>query len=384
MKRTKNQIIILLCFVISLTERFTQASIPLIVNHLDLSGLEMSLFLSAMSASTVFIGVAIAPCIDSFSQKRFLCLIGLFTLIASVSFFLFNRNEALIWGCLLTFNIGAILRIINFKRLSTINLEVDKSKLSHAHTRMQLSITLAMALAPLLLAVTAADNYLHLAFCLLISSVILSSCTSSVAPHSKHSTSVKPATITVCAMTSAHHFIFIGMLLSGLFLSILLRYCQSISINPTQLYSTILFSQVIGLIIANSMFERFFNHRFNRYELLIISIVVAESAFIYMTSFVVVNTLSFIIGFSFQIMFLRSHNQFQRMIPHGLTAKANGTRGLYTFAGVTIGYFAGPLLYEFGGTPLSFATCSVVALLLFRVLHHLRLNNSLDYARPGI
>ncbi|RUQ43367.1 hypothetical protein D8M30_17680, partial [Corynebacterium pseudodiphtheriticum] len=167
MRRTKNQIIILLCFVISLTERFTQASIPLIVNHLSLSEFEMSLFLSAMSASTVFVGLAIAPSIDNYDQRRFLCLIGLFTIVASLSFFLFNQNQALLWGCLLTFNIGAILRIINFRRLSAINHEVDKSKLSQAHTRMQLSITLAMALAPILLAVTATDNYLHLAFGLL-------------------------------------------------------------------------------------------------------------------------------------------------------------------------------------------------------------------------
>ena len=375
-KRTKNQIIILLCFVISLTERFTQASIPLIVNHLGLSEFEMSLFLSALSASTVFIGVAIAPSIDNYDQKRFLCLIGFFTIIASVSFFLFNRNGALIWGCLLTFNIGAILRIINFRRLSAINLKVDRSKLSRSHTRMQLSITLAMALAPVLLAVITVDNYLHLAFYLLLISVILSSCTSSIPLGSKRSTSVKPASITLRTLTSAHHFIFIGMLLSGLFLSILLKYCQSISINPTQLYSNILLSQVTGLIIANSVFERFFSDRYNRYGLLIITIAIAELTFAYTTSVVAVNTLAFIIGFSFQIMFLRSHNQFQRMIPHGFTAKANGTRGLYTFVGITIGYFAGPLLYKYGGAPLSFAACSAVALLFFRVLNHLSLSNS--------
>ncbi|MFQ6592859.1 MFS transporter [Pseudomonas sp. Q1] len=376
MRRTKNQIIILLCFVISLTERFTQASIPLIVNHLSLSEFEMSLFLSAMSASTVFVGLAIAPSIDNYDQRRFLCLIGLFTIVASLSFFLFNQNQALLWGCLLTFNIGAILRIINFRRLSAINHEVDKSKLSQAHTRMQLSITLAMALAPILLAVTATDNYLHLAFGLLVSSIILSSCTSSIPPRPKDLTSIKSDRIASQMLTSAHHFIFIGMLLSGLFLSTLLKYCQSISANPIQLYSNILLSQVIGLIIANSIFERFFAGQFNRYGLLIITIAIAELAFIYTTSDVVIIALAFVVGVSFQIMFLRSHNQFQRTIPHGLTAKANGTRGLYTFIGITIGYFAGPLLYKYGGAPLVFTTCCAVALLFFCVLNHLTPSNS--------
>ena len=72
-----------------------------------------------------------------------------------------------------------------------------------------------------------------------------------------------------------------------------------------------------------------------------------------------------VIGFSFQLMFLKSHNQFQRQIPPGLTARLNGVRGLYTFVGVTVGYVAGPVLHHVGGLSLVFLSCSAIALLFF-------------------
>lgn len=376
MKNFKNHIIILLCFGISLTERFTQASIPLIVNHLGLTSIEMSLFLSAMAASTVFTGLVVAPYIDTYNQKRFSGLICLFAMVAGLSFFMFGFTKTLGWGCFLMFCIGAILRFINLRRLSVINSEVNTEEFSRVHTRMQLSITIAMAFAPICLALMAPDNYLNFAVAMLLACVTISLCTSSVSSTSKISSSVTTEWSNTKELVSANHFIFVGMLLSGLFLSILLTYCQSVSDQPVQLYAHIILSQVVGLIAANVMFERFFGERFKGYSFLITSIALAELAFIFTKSNLLINALSCSIGFSFQIMFLRSHNQFQRKIPHGLTAKLNGIRGLYTFTGITTGYIFGPVLYKFGGTELAFLTCSVIALLFFMFLSHLHPSDS--------
>ncbi|WP_415263497.1 hypothetical protein [Pseudomonas chlororaphis] len=375
MSSLKSYIIIALCFSISLTERFTQASIPLIVNHLGLSSLEMSLFLSTMAASTVFTGVLVASYIDSYNQRNFVGLIAFFTIVANLAFFMFSITHALGWGCFLTFCIGAILRIINFRRLSVINSEVSKTALSRAHTRMQLSITVAMAAAPLCLTLIAADNYLKFAIAMLLVSAILSVGTSSVSLTEKATRSVAIERGESREITSANHFIFLGMLLSGLFLSVLFSYCQSISDRPTQLYANIIFSQVVGLIAANIIYERFFGYKFKQYGILIATIALSEIAFIFTKSDILINALSCLIGFSFQIMFLRSHNQFQRQIPHGLTAKLNGVRGLYTFAGVTTGYIFGPFLYSFGGTTLAFSICSAIALLFIISLKHLTSSN---------
>ncbi|WPO46646.1 hypothetical protein [Pseudomonas sp. S1Bt23] len=371
MKNLKGYIIVVLCFGISLTERFTQASIPLIVNHMGLTSIEMSLFLSTMAASTVFTGLLIAPYIDSYKQKGFSGIIILFASAATLSFYMFGITQALGWGCFLMFCIGVILRIINFRRLSVINSEVSHAELSRAHTRMQLSITIAMAAAPICLTLTKANNYLNFALTMLLICVVFSLCSSSVSATAK-----APGTATVARsesreIASANHFIFIGMLLSGLFLSALFLYCQSVSDKPVQLYANIIFFQVVGLITANIMFERFFGERFRQYGVLIIAIAISEIAFIFTQSSILINALASLIGFSFQIMFLRSHNQFQRNIPRDLTAKFNGIRGLYTFAGITTGYILGPILYNLGGTGLVFATCSTTALLFFLSLKHL-------------
>ena len=70
-------------------------------------------------------------------------------------------------------------------------------------------------------------------------------------------------------------------------------------------------------------------------------------------------------------MFLKSHNQFQRQIPFGLTAKLNGVRGVYTFAGLVTGYILGPAMFKLGGVELVFLTCSVVSVLFLISLKHL-------------
>lgn len=374
MNTLKNHVIILLCFGISLTERFTQASIPLIVDHLGLSSIEMSLFLSAMAASTVFTSVVIAPYVDAYNRRYFLGLMGFLGAVAVLSFFMFGYTRALGWGCFLMFCIGAALRIINLRRLSVINSEVIKSELSRAHTRMQLSITVAMAIAPLCLTLIAPGNYLSFAIVMLSICIVFSACTSSTSTSliSKTSKSAPPDRDESRELGFANNFIFIGMLLSGLFISTLLIYCKSISDQPDRLYAHIILSQMVGLIIANILFERFFGERFKRYSILITIIALSELAFILAESKLLISTLSFLIGFSFQIMFLRSHNQFQRKIPHGLTARLNGIRGLYTFTGMTTGYLLGPLLYKSGGIELVFLTCSATALLFLPCLKHLR------------
>jgi hypothetical protein len=368
----KNQIIVLLCFGISLTERFTQASIPLIVNHMGLSNIEMSLFLSAMAASTVFTGLVVAPYIDSYNQNTFFGLICSFAAITGLSFFMFVYSAALGWGCFLMFCIGTLLRIINLRRLSVINSEVNAEHLSRTHTSMQLSITTAMAIAPICLALTAPDNYLNFAVMLMLACAFISLCTSCVSSCARTSPLVSCASKNKSkVLATANQFIFVAMLLSGLFMSTLLTYCQSISDNPANLYTQIIFSQVVGLIVANVIFERFFGERFKGYSLLIFSIVLSELGFLLTKSYLSVNALSCLIGFSFQIMFLRSHNQFQREIPRGLTAKLNGVRGLYTFSGITTGYIFGPALYKLGSIELVFMSCSIIALFFFLFLKHL-------------
>ncbi|MCV4342575.1 MFS transporter [Pseudomonas capsici] len=372
MSTLKKHMIILLCFGISLTERFTQASIPLLVDHLGLTSFEMSLFLSAMAASTVFTSVVIAPYIDTYNRISFLGLMSFLGVIAGLSFFMFNYNKALGWGCFLMFCIGATLRIINLRRLSVINSETVSSKLSRTHTRMQLSITVAMAIAPLCLTLIAPRNYLNFTIVMLLICIFFSGCTSSSSPLIY--TTQKSALVERTESREQHFansFIFIGMLLSGLFLSALLLYCKRISDHPEQLYAHIVLSQMIGLILANIMFERFFGGRFKRYGILITIIALSELAFIFLESSFFIKTLSCLIGFSFQVMFLRSHNQFQRTIPHGLSAKLNGIRGLYTFAGITAGYLLGPFLYNAGGIELVFLCCSATALLFFFCLKHL-------------
>lgn len=367
----KSHMIILLCFSISLTERFTQASIPLIVDHLGLSSFEMSLLLSALAASTVFTGLIIAPYIDTYDQKRYLGLIGALGISGTLSYFMFGLTQGLEWGCSLMFCIGAVLRIINYRRLAVINGEVDKSYLSRAHTRMQLSITLAMAAAPLCLSLILADDYLDFTVAILWACLLLSLFTSSFSVPAKHAT---PPTLTLRApkeLNTANYFIFTGMLLSGLFLSILLAYCQSSSDNPTQLYTQVIFSQVVGLIIANVMFERFFGEHFRMYGILIIIIAACEFGFIFTHSSSLINAFSFLIGFCFQIMFLRSHNQFQIKIPKGMSAKFNGIRGMYAFIGVTFGYITGPILQKLGGTEMVLLACSATAILFLLFLGHL-------------
>lgn len=383
MNNLKKHLILLLCFGISLTERFTQAAIPLIVNYLSLTSIEMSLLLSAMAASTVFTSLLIAPYIDAFNQKMYSGFTYLFAGVATLSFLMFSITASLEWGCFLMFCIGVILRIINLRRLSVINSEINTGGLSHVHTRMQLSITIAMAVAPLCLALTTPDNYLNLAVAMMLSCVAISLCTSQIASTAKTLTLVttKQNNSNSSELVSANFFIFVGMIISGLFLSVLFIYCQSVSDQPVQLYARVIFSQVIGLIAANILFERFFGARFNWYSILIISIVLSELIFIFTKSGLVINVLSCMIGFSFQIMFLRSHNQFQSKIPRNLTAKLNGVRGLYTFAGVTTGYILGPFLHKIGGVELVFLTCSAIALLFFLFLKHLSPQNSNLYMR---
>lgn len=370
-KSLKGHIIILLCFGISLTERFTQASIPLVVNHMGLTSIEMSLFLSAMAASTVFTGLVVAPYIDTCSQRYFSGMIVFLGAIATLSFLMFSQTQALGWGCFLTFCIGTVLRIINFRRLSVINSSFSHRELSRAHTRMQLSITAAMAFAPLCLTLSPPEHYLSIALAMLLICIIFSAYTSSASLPSRASSPAKEKRETTGGLQPSYYFIFIGMLLSGIFLSALLMYCQSISDRPEQLYAHIIFSQVIGLIAANMIFERFFGERFKKYSILILSIALAELAFIFTTSSTLVLILSCLIGFSFQIMFLRSHNQFQQKIPPGLSARLNGIRGLYTFSGITTGYILGPFLFATGGIELVFVSCSVTALFFFSLIRHL-------------
>lgn len=368
--------ILLLCFSISLTERFTQASIPLIVDHLGLSSFEMSLFLSALAASTVFTGLIIAPYIDAYDRKRYLGLIGALGLFGTLSYFMFGLTKALGWGCILMFCIGSVLRMINFRRLAVINSEVDKSELSRVHTRMQLSITVAMAAAPLCLALMVAEDYLDFTVAILWTCLLLSFLTSSLNVPAKTSGVVALKQPAPKELNPANQFIFIGMLLSGLFLSVLLAYCQSVSARPTELYTSVIFSQVIGLIVANLLFERFFGEHFKLYVVLIAIITASELAFIFTSSSLLISALSFLIGFSFQVMFLRSHNQFQSKIPKGMTAKLNGVRGMYAFTGITTGYILSPILQKAGGVDLAILACSATALLFLLFLAHLTPSNA--------
>jgi hypothetical protein len=366
---------IVLCFGISLTERFTQASIPLIVNHMGFGSIELSLFFSAMAASTVFTGLAVAPYVDACNQKKYRGLICSFAVFAGLSLFMFRLSEALVWGCFLIFCIGTLLRIINLRRLSVINSEVNAENLSRTHTSMQLSITIAMAAAPIFLALTPPDNYFNLAVVLMLACAFTSLCTSSVSSTARTSTLGIGEWKKPKELASANRFIFVGMLLSGIFLSTLLTYCQSVSDLPVEMYTHIIFSQVVGLIAANVIFERFFGEQFNGYSFLIITIALSELGFILTKSYLLINALSCLIGFSFQIMFLRSHNQFQRIIPHGLTTKFNGARGLYTVMGTTAGYIFGPILHKIGSIELVFMTCSIIALFFFLFLKHLKPTN---------
>ena len=371
MTTLKRHMIMLLCFSISLTERFTQASIPLIADHLGLNSFEMSLMLSALAASTLFTGLIIAPYIDTYDQKPYLGLIGALGLLGTLSYWAFCFTQSLVWGCFLMFCIGAVLRTINFRRLAVINSEVDKSSLSRTHTRTQLSITIAMAAAPLCLTLILVVDYLDFTVAILWICIFLSLFTSSLNAPAKTTDSATIKYGTPKELETANYFIFTGMLLSGLFLSILFAYCQNSSDNPTQLYTQVIFSQVVGLIAANMMFERFFGERFRMYGVLIMIIAASELSFIFTHSSELINILSFLVGFSFQIMFLRSHNQFQIRIPKSMSAKFNGIRGIYAFTGITCGYISGPLLQKIGGVEMVLLTCSATAILFLLFLGHL-------------
>lgn len=365
MKPLKQIIIIILCFGLSLTERFTHASIPLVINYMGLSSIELSAFFTAMAASMVFTGLVVAPYIDTHKRKFYFGCLAALGGWAGLSFLMFDLTQGLVWGCLLMFCTGAILRIINLRRLSVVNREISKKKLSLAHTQMQLTIVIAMVIAPISLAYLAPDFYLVVIVCLLGACCLLSVFTSAmpVTPH--RSTEAVIDGYEKKELVSAHHFIFVGMLLSGIFISNLLVYCQSISDQSTQLYAYVVFWQMVGLLIGNMVFERFFGDRFKNYGVLVAVLVVAESAFILMRDPFLICMNAVVIGASFQLMFLKSHNQFQRQIPLGLTARLNGVRGLYTFVGVTVGYMAGPVLHHVGGLSLVFMSCSAIALLLF-------------------
>ena len=77
-------------------------------------------------------------------------------------------------------------------------------------------------------------------------------------------------------------------------------------------------------------------------------------------------------------MFLKSHNQFQRQIPSGMTARLNGVRGLYTFFGVAAGYIVGPVLHDIGGVKLVFIACSAIAMLLYIFVGYLNGTRNLE------
>lgn len=365
MKPFKEITIIVLCFGLSLTERFTHASIPLVINHMGLSSINLSAFFTAMAASMVFTGLVVAPCIDTQTRKFYFGCLAALGACAGLSFLMFDTTRNFGWGCLLMFCTGAILRIINLRRLSVINSEIPGKNLSQTHTRMQLIIVVAMAVAPLSLANLEPDDYLVVIICLLGCCCMLSLFTSAMPAVKPPLAKAVPDGYEKKDLLSAHHFIFVGMLLTGVFISNLLVYCQSITDEPTKLYAYVVFWQMVGLIIANVFFERFYSHGFQRYGAFIAVMVVAESAFIVIRDPVLICINAALIGFSFQLMFLKSHNQFQRQIPPGLTARLNGVRGLYTFFGVTAGYIVGPVLHNVGGVKLVFMSCSAIALLLF-------------------
>lgn len=365
MKPLKEIIIIILCFGLSLTERFTHASIPLVINHMGLSNIDLSAFFTAMAASMVFTGLVVAPYIDTHTRNLYFGCLAALGGGAGLSLLMFDMTQALSWGCLLMFCTGAILRIINLRRLSVINSEIPKQSLSLTHSRMQLTIVSAMAVAPISLAYLSPDYYLIVIGCLLGVCCLLSIFTSAMPALLPRSIKAVPEAYETKGLVSAHHFIFVGMLLSGVFISNLLAYCQSVTDQSASLYAYVVFWQMVGLIIGNVVYERFFGDCFKHYGVLIVVMVVAESAFIFMRDPVLICLNAVVIGCSFQLMFLKSHNQFQRQIPPGLTAKLNGVRGLYTFAGVTVGYVAGPVLHNVGGVKLVFLSCSAIALLLF-------------------
>lgn len=378
MKPFKEITIIMLCFGLSLTERFTHASIPLVINHIGLSSINLSAFFTAMAASMVFTGLVVAPCIDTQSRKFYFGCLAALGGCAGLSFWIFDTTRALGWGCLLMFCTGAILRIINLRRLSVINSEVPKKNLSQAHTRMQLTIVIAMAVAPLSLAYLEPDDYLVVIVCLLAGCCVLSLFTSAMPAVVSSLVKAAPNGYEKKDLVSAHHFIFIGMLLSGVFISNLLAYCQSISDQPTKLYAYVVFWQMVGVMVGNVLFERFFGEHFKRYGIIVVFMVVAESAFILLHNPVLIYMNAAVLGLSFQLMFLKSHNQFQRQIPSGMTARLNGVRGLYTFFGVAAGYIVGPVLHDIGGVKLVFIACSAIAMLLYIFVGYLNGTRNLE------
>lgn len=121
MKPLKEIAITLLCFGLSLTERFTHTSIPLVIKNFGLSSFEQSAFFSSLAASMVFTGLVAAPYIDTPVRSCYLSCIGGLVVVASLSFLMFRTTQAAGWGCLMMFCTGALVRIINLRRLSIIN-----------------------------------------------------------------------------------------------------------------------------------------------------------------------------------------------------------------------------------------------------------------------